>query len=199
MSAPRLNSGALGSLRPIMKREEPTDWAHAIWARLDAMPSSLRPPFYGMMAVYALMLAKARFVWPVLIIALIFAGPQGLLEGLWVLIVAGLAGFAGGTAFALVRPLTRRLGKPGAFVTGWLSVFAYLAVVLPMLSSDDPTHRSYFDPHDPVGWVIAALLSVLFGSVVGAFLIDIAPQLKPKRRWLQRRQQVTSRSHPPAA
>jgi hypothetical protein len=182
-----------------MKGEGSSDWLGALWARLDDMPASLRPPFYGMLAVYAIMLAKARFLWPILIIALIVAGPEGLLEGLWVLIVAGLAGFTGGTAFALVRPLTRRLGKPGAFITGWLSVFAYLSVALPTLSSDDPKHRNYFDTHDPKAWVITALMSIVFGSIVGAFLIDIAPQLKPKRRWLQRRQQVTSRSHPPAA
>jgi hypothetical protein len=114
------------------------------------------------------------------------------------LIVAGLAGFAGGVAFSIARPLFRRLGRLGAFATGWLCVFAYLCVAAFGLRSDDPRSRNYFSVHDRGAWIAVAVGSILFGSMLGAAFAEDGKPARLKRVWVQRKQRVTSRVHPPA-
>jgi hypothetical protein len=156
------------------------------WERIDEMPRAVRPPFYGMFAVYALMLVKARYLWPVVLLAAVLSGPEAWLQAVWILIGAGLAGFCGGSVFAVVRPLTRRLGKAAAFITGWLSTFAYVVVVFWLIGSRDPSNKYHWDFSDRTPWIAAAVAALIFGSVVAAFLIDIAPVARHKKLWIQR-------------
>jgi hypothetical protein len=132
------------------------------------------------------------------VILLLKGGPTGLLEGIWILIVAGLAGFASGAAYSVVRPLLKRLGRLGAYAAGWFCVAAYLVALLPILSSDDARSRDYFSFHDRVsiGFLIGA--SLLFGTILGHAFVEDAPSPRSPKRWIQRKQRVTSRVHPPA-
>ena len=124
---------------------------------------------------------------------------SGVLEGIWVLVVAGLAGFAGGCAYSVFQPVFRRLGRVGGMLTGWTCVFGYLAILLPLLSSNDPRSRDYFDVHDRASWFIVAGASVIAGSVLGwNFVADVPRRRRLRKRWIQRKQRVTSRVHPPA-
>jgi hypothetical protein len=152
----------------------PDSWLERGVRNIEGLPAWARPPFYGVTMVYVLMLAKGGILLPVvLIVALVSGGPEAILQVLWIAVVAGLAGFAGGIAYSLAHPLLRRLGRPGTFVTCWVAVGAYLAVVVPLVGSDDPTSRHHWDVRDPVGWGIVAVCSVLFGSVLAAFFVDI--------------------------
>jgi MFS family permease len=118
-------------------------------------------------------------------------------HGMWVVVAAGIAGFAGGSAYAIAHPLLRRLGRPGIFVTCWLGVGAYLGALIALIRSDDPASRHHWDLRDPVTWGVVAFCGVLFGSVIAAFLVDV--EGAPRRRWVQRKQRVTSRVPPPSA
>ena len=162
--------------------------------RIAQLPEWARPPFYGMFLVYGLIAARAIIAVPILLIVLIAAGPEGILKALWILIVAGLAGFAGGIVFSLLRPILRHAGRAGAIVKGWLCVFVYLATILPLLSPDDPHAKGYFDAHDPHEWIIVAVLSLVFGTALSEVFVEEKREKRP--RWIQRKQRVTSRAHP---
>jgi hypothetical protein len=173
-------------------------WLDDIADRIEALPAWARPPFYGMFIVYALIAGRALIALPIVAIVLFKSGPAGLLAGVWILIVAGLAGFAGGTVYSLVWPILRRLGRVGAYATGWLCIAAYLLAMLPVLSSSDPASRRYFSLHDRAGVFAIVFCSLLFGTILGhAFASDKAIHRSPKR-WVQRKQRVTSRVHPPS-
>jgi hypothetical protein len=166
--------------------------------RIDSFPLWMRPPFYGMFLVYGMIFARVILVLPVALIVLLAAGPEGILKVIWILIVAGLAGFAGGVAFTLVHPLLRRLGRVGAILTGWVCVFSYLSVIVPAVSQD-PASRHYFDMRNPIDWGITVALSVIFGSVLGIGFIEEPNRARRFRPpWVQRKQRVTSRVHPPS-
>ena len=182
-----------------MKRQNPPSGLERAAENIEALPAWARPPFYGMFIVYGMIAAKAGIALPILLIIVIASGPSSILTTVWLLIAAGLAGFAGGVAFSLVRPILKRLGRVGAIATGWICVFTYLIVILSLIEGTDADTRRRFDLHDPVAWVIAAVLSLLFGSVMGlAFMDDDANAKRRRLPWMQRPQQVTSRVHPPA-
>jgi hypothetical protein len=168
-----------------------------MFKNVESLPAWARPPFYGMFFVYALMAGRAILLLPLLVIGVLMRGPEFVLQALWVLIVGGLAGLAGGSMWSLAHAALRRAGRPGIYVTWWLALAAYMATGFPMLSASGPDSKVRFDLHDHVTWIIIAALSVLFGSVLASAELD----LKPKRRrpWVQRKQRVTSRVHPPAS
>ena len=136
-------------------------------ARIKAFPSWARPPFYGLFFVYMLIASRAIIAVPIAIILVLMNGPEGILKGVWVLIIAGLAGFGGGVAFSIARLSLRWAGKAGDMVTGWVTVFAYLLVLLPGVSSEDPRSRQYFSLNDHAAWFSLILCSLIFGSIIG--------------------------------
>lgn len=184
-------------------------WADRIDENISALPAWARPPFWGMMFVYVFMFVKlASFggavVLVLLIVGLVQEGFDGLLQALWMLVGVGLAGFAGGIAYAIVRPLTRRLGHIGAFPAWWVGVAMYLAAVFRLLGSgpspmlDDP-----IDLGSRAGQVTLTILSAFFGSICAAVEVDVLRDWarrtrRRSRRWVQRKQRVTSRVHPPS-
>ena len=169
--------------------------------RLASMPPWARPPFLGMLLVYGMMLfGRGWLLIPLAIIGVLMGGPVAVVRILWVLIVAGLAGFAGGLAYAMVHPILHRLGRGGHVVIGCLAVFVYMATGYFLLGSADPDLRARFDLQRPVSWVIIGAVSLLFGAVLGSMFHTEAPgpDGAGRRRWAQRKQRVTSRVHPPA-
>jgi hypothetical protein len=173
-----------------------SSWLDRVDENISQLPEWARPPFYGMFLVYSLIAAKAIFALPILLVALLVGGPVGMLTAIWILIVAGLAGFAGGVAFSVVHPLLGRLGRFGALATGWVCAFAYLVTVLPVLDVRDPRYDR-FDFHDPESWIVIVVMSLLAGSVLGGFFMNDERGRGRRQRWVQRRSRVTSRVHPP--
>ncbi|AHG92874.1 hypothetical protein J421_5339 (plasmid) [Gemmatirosa kalamazoonensis] len=164
---------------------------------VESLPEWARPPFYGAFFVYALMAGRAILLLPLLAIGVLVKGPEFVLQALWVAIVGGLAGLAGGTAWSLARTAPRRVGRPGTYVKWWLAVAVYMATAFALLSRDEVDPRHHFALRDPVEWVIVVALSVLFGSILAGFELEARPKRRPP--WAQRKQRVTSRVHPPAS
>jgi hypothetical protein len=165
--------------------------------RIEALPSWARPSFYGMLFVWMLTLARGGIVLPIIILAALFqGGPHAVLEIVWLFIALSLAGFAGGTAFSLARPVLRPLGRWHVIPLGWCCVLAYACVILPLIASVALEHRRSF-AFDTAGWIAIAIASLLFGSLLGAFFLEPAPGRK-RPAWVQRAQRVTSRVPPTA-
>ena len=169
-------------------------------ARVDefiaSVPAWARPPFIGMLAVYTYIAIKAIYLFPITILILLLGGPEGILTALWILVLAGVAGFAGGLAFTLISPITRRIGHAGPYVLWTCSFGAYITTAVLLLDG----HREGGPPHlahlRPVNWWILAIGSVVFGSVFAHGLTSDKPS--KRKRWIQRVQKVTSRVYPPA-
>jgi hypothetical protein len=87
----------------------------------------------------------------------LFGVVLGVLIGAYLGAVAGLA-------YHVVRPRTRHLGRWGDYLTGiaFASGF-FLAFMLPAAISGAELGR------DPMSWVAAGIVAVIFGLVVGHF------------------------------
>jgi hypothetical protein len=131
---------------------------------IESLPEWARPPFYGVFIVYYYMAMKALFAIPILFVVVLRSDADGLLKAGWVVIVAGLAGFCGGLAYALVAPLSRSLGKVGRYGIWWLTVGTYLFIAFVMLGNLDASRGSALGPLSIRVWVLLAIVSVVFGS-----------------------------------
>jgi hypothetical protein len=163
---------------------------------IASLPPWARPPFIGMFAVYLLIALKAIYLFPITICLLVLGGPEGLLNGLWLLILAGFADLAGGVAFTLVDPLARRIDRIGPYLLWSCSFGAYMTTAVLLLDG----HREGGPPHlahlQAFNWWLLAIGSVVFGSFFAHALASHKPT--KRARWVQRAQKVTSRVHPPA-
>lgn len=169
-------------------------------ARVDefilSLPAWARPPFLGVLAVYTFVTIKAIYLFPITIGILVFGGPEGILTAVWILILAGIAGFAGGLAFAIVDPVARRIGRIGPYVLWSCSFGAYITTAVLLVDGHGeggPPHLAHLEA---LNWWILAVGSVVFGSVFAHALTSHKPTRR--KRWIQRAQKVTSRVHPPA-
>jgi hypothetical protein len=162
--------------------------------RIAALPAWARPPFIGLLTVYMMIAIKAIYLLPITIGILIFSGPEGILKALWVLILAGVAGFLGGVAFAIVAPMARRIGRIGPYVL-WSSAFGvYITTVVLLVDGYKEGGAPHLAHLAPINWWILSVASIVFGSVF-ARAISVKPQ--KVKRWIQRPQRVTSRVRPP--
>jgi hypothetical protein len=155
-----------------------------------------------MLFAWMLTVARGGILLPIIILAAVFqGGPQAVLDIVWVFIALSLAGFAGGTAFSLARPVLRPLGRWHVIPLGWCCVFAYACVILPLIAGVAFEHRplGHRRPFafDVAGWIAITFVSLLFGSLLGAFFLEPAPGRK-RPAWVQRAQRVTSRVPPTA-
>lgn len=164
----------------------------ALAARADALPEPWRSAAFG--AGYALLLNGIAVV-----IALGAGAASGHTEAIWLgLAVLGVS-LAGGGAAGLVHLATRRLRD-----AGWLGYYAsYVAatttyIAAAMTSLSWAAARGLFKDEasdfaglyrDPAGWVIIAVIGLVFGVTVGASLrakhVLPAPTVRPWwRNWL---------------
>jgi len=112
----------------------------------------------GALVLGAIVSVRILFALPVL-----FSSPGVLGGALLAVGAAAGAGAFGGIAFSLTRPVLRKLGRPGDYLTGIVCVFAYmgaLAVAAP---------NAFGEPliHDSSEWVIFSIVSLFFGLVIG--------------------------------
>jgi hypothetical protein len=182
-------------------------WRHRLDARLAELPNWAHPPIYGMLFVYLFMLVRLTLFGGalaiILIVGVVRGGFQALLQVAWTMVAAGLAGFVGGVGYALVRPVGRLLGRLAAFPAWWVGVAAYTATAFFLLSAGPtPLLEDPLDLQAREDQIILIVASLIFGSVCAAVEVDIikgmAGRTRPRRRWVQGKQRVTSRVHPPA-
>jgi hypothetical protein len=182
-------------------------WSDRLDARLSELPAWAHPPIYGMLFVYLLMFVRLTLfggaLAVVLIVGVIRGGFGVLLQVAWAIVSPGLAGFVGGVGYALLRPPGRLLGRFGAFPAWWVGVAAYVATAFFLLSAgSSPLLEDPLDLRARDDQIILAIASLIFGSVCAAIEVDIirgmTERARPRRRWVKRKQRVTSRVHPPA-
>ncbi|HET7464291.1 MAG TPA: hypothetical protein VFJ82_23740, partial [Longimicrobium sp.] len=80
----------------------------------------------------------------------------------------GGAGAAGGLAYTLTRPATRRLGTAGDYLSGIIAMASYVGFALAVI----PYLGGPRMLGDVAGVVIFVFISVLFGTVVGKMIHD---------------------------
>jgi hypothetical protein len=178
-------------------RSRPTDsFSERVDEFVASLPAWARPPFIGMLAVYMIIAIKAIYLFPITVCVLVLGGPEGLLTALWILILAGIAGFAGGVAFTLIDPFARRIGRIGPYLLWSCSFGAYITTAVLLIDG----HREGGTPHlahlQAFNWWLLGIGSVVFGSFFAHALTSRKPT--KRTRWVQRVQKVTSRVHPPA-
>ena len=125
---------------------------------VERVPSIARPAAVGAVLLAVLVLLRVVFSLPRLINA-----PSELAAAGLALIAAAAAGAIGGFAYSLTRPAFKRLGRPGDYLTGIVCVFAYvgsIALVAPFAFGERIVE-------DRAGWVIMAIVSVVFGLFIG--------------------------------
>ncbi len=133
------------------------DWTGA-FSWIERLPPWARPA-----AVGAVLLAALVLVHMVLSLPKLFASP-GLLGAAGVtLLAAAAAGALGGLWYSLTRPLFRRLGRPGNYLTGIACAVAYMGgiAVLGPFVFGEPLLK------DRADWIAFLAITVLFGLVVG--------------------------------
>lgn len=132
----------------------------ALSERIGRLPPWARPAAWGAVFIGALVLLRVvafvllgHFDWRVLV-----GVPLGLIFGAYL-------GAIGGIVYYFVRPRARRLGRGGDYLTGIACAGGYLlAFLLPAAIAGDEMGR------DPVAWVSAAIMAVVFGLAVGHFV-----------------------------
>jgi hypothetical protein len=172
-----------------------------VTARVDALPAFWQPPAIGAGFVLAYMAAKATYLAPVLLIgmgvALVREGPRALVAVPLVVAIAAFAGACGGLAYSLVGRALQRIPKVGPYLTGWVVIGSYLAVVMELL-----TRFRLVRPRYQIDWSSPAsvapwLFCVLVLGVALGWGLSHGEQ-STRRRWRQRVQRVTSRVPPEA-
>lgn len=173
-----------------------------VTARVDALPAFWQPPVIGAGFVLAYMAAKATYLAPVLLIgigvALVRDGPRVLVAVPMVVAIAAVAGACGGLAYSLVGRSLQRIPKVGAYLTGWVVLGSYLAVLMEVL-----TRFRLVRPRYHIAWTSPASVApfvfcvLIFGAAFGWGLSHGGNSTR--RRWRQRVQRVTSRVPPEAS
>lgn len=122
------------------------------------LPSWSRPAAIGAAALFGIVLVRLLFRLP-----FFFRQPIDGREGLIALGAATAAGAAGGTVFSLTRPIFRRLGVAGDFLTAIACVTGY------MFSLALASPYAFGEPliTQPSDWIIFGVLSIFFGLVAG--------------------------------
>lgn len=100
-----------------------------IFGLIAAIPSWARPAAIGAIALGAITMLRILAALPLLL-----SNPAKVGEALVAVLAAACAGAAGGAIYSLARPVLRKLGRVGDYLTGIVCVFAYmgaLALVAP--------------------------------------------------------------------
>jgi hypothetical protein len=172
-----------------------------VTARVDALPAFWQPPVIGAGIVLAYMAAKATYLAPVLLlgigVAVVRDGPRVLVAVPLLVAIAAFAGACGGLAYSLVGRALQRIPKVGAYLTGWVVLGSYLAVVVELL-----TRFRLVRPRYQIDWSSPASVSPWLFCVL---ILGVAfgwgwsqGENSTLRRWRQRVQRVTSRVPPEA-
>lgn len=125
---------------------------------LERVPSWGRPAVVGAAILGAIVGLRVLFALPT-----VASQPRKLVEALTALVAAMGAGAAGGLAYSLTRPMLRRLGRPGDYLTGVVCVFAYMgaiALVAPIAFGERVIKNR-------ADLVVFGIVSAFFGLVVG--------------------------------
>jgi hypothetical protein len=137
----------------------PLDMPRASWTRafewVLALPRWTWPSVFGALVVGGFVVVRAVLV--------VLTNPARLGEAVFAVIAAAGAGAMGGLAFSLTRPLLRRLGRAGDYLSGVVAVCGYmgsLALVAPIAFGE-----TMIDGREDLS--VFGILCVMFGLVLG--------------------------------
>lgn len=125
---------------------------------MSRVPSWARPAVVGAVILVGIVLVRTVFMLPALL-----AAPGGVGGVILAIVAAGGAGAAGGLAYSLTRPSLRKLGLPGAYLTGIVCVFAYMGT----LAVAAPYAFGASIVEEPSDLAIFGIVSLFFGMVMG--------------------------------
>jgi hypothetical protein len=124
----------------------------------------------GALFLFQIVRWRILFGLPVLLIAVWKQGWGVLLSVGWALVVATLAGAAGGAGFSVLQPLRARSLRIWAISAGYVSVALYLAVAIVGLGVLEPFLSLRTQP----GLVAYGIGVGVFGAVMAGVYYDFA-------------------------
>ena len=142
----------------------------AVHARVESLPTWLRPAAWGALVLGALVSLRALLLVPMAV-----SRPVLLLEALRAVLAASAAGAVGGLAHGLLgRPL-RRVPVVGPYLAGTVAVFGYLIAIFALVTVLDGERAPSFGADT---LVFALAVSILLGGVLGHRLFR-GPETRP--------------------
>ena len=140
--------------------------------RIKTLPEFFQPIAYGAAIILVFMgTRRALVILPIAVIYVLATSSTPLADlemGAGFLLVAILAGALSGLSYSLLGKYLRRLGTVGPYLAGIVTVAPYLLVLF-HLDTDSKSH-TLFQSMDVWDYSFVALLSVLFGSIIGVAL-----------------------------
>ena len=144
-------------------------FAERLERRIKSLPEFFQPIAYGATVIVGFMVARgALFVFPIAVIYVLVTSKTPIADlakaAALLLIVIG-AGALSGLAYSLIGRYLRRQGAVGAYLAGVVTVTPYMLVLIHISVdklSDPLLHRA-----DSFDYMIAAGLSVFFGTIIG--------------------------------
>ncbi|SOD02504.1 hypothetical protein SAMN05216486_10397 [bacterium JGI 053] len=133
-------------------------------AGIDRLPKWARPAAFGAIMLALMTSARILFLLPSML-----RSPIAVLTALGTVLLAAAAGGVGGLAYSLTRPRLQRLGWVGGYLSGFVSVAAYMGAIgiVALFVLGMPDRRDLV----PM-LVIGAFCSALFGTLVGKIIND---------------------------
>lgn len=131
----------------------------ALSTQIERLPKMLRPAGWGAVLIGGMTLVRAGFYF--------LFHPTRALQAIGAILAAigvgAYGGAVGGVVYGVTRPRTLRFGRLGDYLTGLACSFAYLlAFAVPMALFTDEEMLRHVS-----GWVIFAVLGIVFGIVLG--------------------------------
>jgi hypothetical protein len=140
--------------------------------RIKTLPEFFQPIAYGAAIILVFMGARgALIIVPIAVIYVLATSSTPLADlemGIGILLFAIVAGALSGLSYSLLGKYLRRLGTVGPYLAGIVTVAPYLLVLF-HLNTDSKSH-TLFQTMDVWDYGFVALLSVLFGSIIGVAL-----------------------------
>ena len=128
---------------------------------VEHLPAIARPAVIGAALIATHVLLGVIFFLPRFIRA-----PSELATAGIGLLTAAVGGAIGGFAYSLTRPTFKRLGRSGDYLTGIVCAFAYMA----SLALAVPVAVGGLRIEGRTGWVIMAIMSIVFGVLITAYV-----------------------------
>jgi len=144
-------------------------FAEKLDRRINSLPEFFRPIAYGAAMILIFMGVRgALFIIPIAIVYVLVTSSSPMTElakGAGFLLLVILGGALSGLSYSLIGRYLRRLGIAGAYLAGIITIAPYLLVLfhLGLNNKDDPLLHHM----DLVDYIFVAIMSVIFGSMVG--------------------------------
>ena len=150
---------------------QPTSWLERLGARIDALPEFWRPAAYGAGIVLMWMgMRGALFVLPIAVVYVLITSQTPIADlgkGAIVVGLAMLGGALSGLAYGAIGRQLLKFRPLGRYLAGTITLAPYMFVLIYII--DFTKGVSLLHRPSTEDLVVAGLMAVFFGAVMGRF------------------------------